>query len=307
MNISHFTFYLLIVLFLSSCTPKEPAKQKEHPPLTIQVDSVLRMDIIDSIQIYGVVKLREEAFLASQFDGRLKDFNFLRGDNVEKDQKIGIIVPPLREALNQTIGDMNDEQRELVENEINEIPLFSPISGTVLEVLQHNGDVLQKGESILHIVNLNQLDIYGDLPVAFVPQSKKLKRLQVVFVNYPHKPLLLPISSFDAQVDFQKQTIQIRLALNNPKQEFRPGMMVKLIFPDKMHFNSLVVPRPALLEEEGVNSVFIVKNGQVEKREVKTGIKHDDFVEILSGVEMGEVVAVQKAYSLTDGMKINVK
>lgn len=307
MNISHFTFSLLIVLLLGSCTPTEPAKQKEHPPLTIQVDSVSRMDIIDSIQIYGVVKLREEAFLASQFDGRLKDFNFLRGDKVEKDQKIGIIVPPLREALNQTTGDMNDEQRELVENEINEIPLFSPISGTVQEVLQHNGDVLQKGESILHIVNLNQLDIYGDLPVAFVPQSKKLNKLEVVFVNYPHKPLLLPISSFDAQVDFQKQTIQIRLELNNPKLEFRPGMMVKLIFPDKMHFNSLVVPRPALLEEEGVNSVFIVKNGQVEKRLVKTGIKHDDFVEILSGVEMGEVVAVQKAYSLTDGMKINVK
>ncbi len=307
MNISHFTLSLVIILFLGSCTPKEPAKQKEHPPLTIQVDSVFRMDISDSIQIYGVVKLREEAFLASQFDGRLKNFNFLRGDKVEKDQKIGTIVPPLREALDQSIGDMNDEQRELVENEINEIPLFSPIGGTVQEVLQHNGDVVQKGESILHIVNLNQLDIYGDLPVAFVPHAKKLKKLAVVFVNYPHKPLLLPISSFDAQVDFQKQTTQIRLALINPDLKFRPGMMVKLIFPDKMHFNSLVVPRPALLEEEGVNSVFVVKNGEVEKRVVKTGIKHDDFVEIISGVEMGEVVAVQKAYSLTDGMKINVK
>ncbi len=307
MNISHSSLFLIIILFLGSCTPKEPVKQKEHPPLAIRVDTVSRMDILDSIQIYGVVELREEALLASQFDGRLKEFTFLRGDRVEKNQKIGVIVPPLREALNQALEDMTAEQRELVENEINEIPLFSPIGGTVLEVMQHNGDVLQKGESILHIINLEQLDIYGDLPVAFVQQARRLKKLEVTFINYPHQPLFLPISSFDGEVDFQKQTIQIRLALKNPKLEFRPGMMVKLTFPNRIHTNSLVVPRPALLEEEGINSVFVVKNGEVEKRAVEIGIKHDDFVEVISGVEEGEAVAVQKAYSLTDGMKINAQ
>jgi RND family efflux transporter MFP subunit len=202
---------------------------------------------------------------------------------------------------------MNEAQRQILADEIKEIPLFSPIQGTVLEVLQHEGDVLQAGESIVHIANLDILDIYGDLPVPYLPRVKELNTLKVAFLEYPHRPLLLPISAFDGKVDNQKQTIQIRLALNNSRGEFRPGMMVRLVFPDKVHLGALVIPRPALLEEEGIYSVFIVKDSQVEKRNVQVGIKHDDFVEVLLGLEEGEIIANQKAYSLTDGMKVQIR
>ena len=265
------------------------------------------MTISDSIHIYGMVSLRHEARFASQFDGRLKDFSLLQGDSVEKGQKIGTVVPPMREALDQVLEEMSEEQRQLVAREMNEIPLYSPIKGTVLEVMQHNGDVVEKGESIVHIADLKKLDVYGDLPIAFLPQVKKLQTLNIIFVDYPHKPLILKVSSFDGRVDPQKQTIQIRLALNNPDIEFRPGMMVRLAFPGEVHPESLVIPRPALLEEEGEYSVFVVRDGQVEKRTVQVGIRHDDFVEVLSGLREGELVVSRKAYSLTDGMKVTVQ
>jgi RND family efflux transporter MFP subunit len=166
---------------------------------------------------------------------------------------------------------------------------------------------LQKGESIVHIASLGWLDIYGDLPVAYLPQVKQLQTFKIIFVDYPHKPLFLPVSAFDGKVDPKKQTIQIRLSLNNPDLEFRPGMMVRLIFPDKIHAGSLVIPRPALLEEEGEYSVFVVRDEQVEKRAVQIGIRHDDFVEVLSGLNDREFVASSKAYSLTDGMRITVQ
>ena len=308
MNKFNLLTWSLVFLIQSSCNqPNKGSQTTMHPPLSVRVEAVSRMDMADSIQIYGMVSLRQEARLASQFDGRLKDFSILQGDRVEQGQKIGIIVPPIREALDQPIHEMSIEQQKLVANEVNEIPLYSPISGTVLEVMQHNGDVLQKGESIVHIAHLNHLDIYGDLPLSFLPQVKKLQTLKIIFVDYPHKPLFLPVSAFDGKVDPQKQTIQIRLALNNPDMEFRPGMMVRLIFPDKIHTESMVIPRTALLEEEGVYSVFVVRDEEVEKRGVQIGIKHDDYVEVLSGLNDLELVASSKAYSLTDGMKVTVQ
>jgi Cu(I)/Ag(I) efflux system membrane fusion protein len=290
-----------------SCNQQGTTDSKELPPLNIRVESVSRMDITDSIQIFGMVKLRQEAFLASQFDGRLTGFTLLQGDRVEKGQEIGIIVPAGREALNQATKDLNEQQRQIMEQEIREIPLYAPIHGTVLEVMQHNGDVVQQGESIVHIADLEKLDIYGDLPVSYLPQVKRLNALRVSFVDYPHVPLKLPISAFDGRVDAQKQTIQIRLALINPGEEYRPGMMVSLDFPDKVHTGALVVTRPALLEEEGVYSVFVLKDDVVEKREVQIGIKHDDYVEVIQGLDEGDLVANQKAYSLTDGMKVQVQ
>jgi len=307
MRISRFFICGLFIMLMFSCNQKETTSPKELPPLSISVEKVTRMDITDSIQIFGMVQLRQEAFLASQFDGRLTGFTLIQGDRVEKGQEIGIIVPAGREALNQATKELNDRQQQIMEMEIREIPLYAPIHGTVLEVMQHNGDVLQQGESIVHIADLGQLDIYGDLPVSYLPQVKRLNALSVSFVDYPHPPLLLPISAFDGRVDAQKQTIQIRLALKNTRDEFRPGMMVSLDFPDKVHAGALVVSRPALLEEEGVYSVFVLKDDLVEKREVQIGIKHDDYVEVIHGLDEGDLVASRKAYSLTDGMKVQVQ
>ncbi len=299
--------YAFVFLLVVSCHRQNTTGQRDLPPLSIGVEEVTRRDIADSIQIFGMVKLRQEAFLASQFDGRLTGFILIRGDRVEEGQQIGIIVPPEREALNQSTTEMNEALQQIMEHEIREIPLYSPIQGTVLEVMQNNGDVVQKGESILHIADLGTLDIYGDLPVAYLPQVKQLKSLRVLFVDYPHRPLVLPISAIDGQVDVQKQTIKIRLALDNQRDEYRPGMMVKLEFPDQVHPQALVISRAALLEEEGVYSVFIVEDSQAEKRDVQIGIKHDDYVEVISGLTEGDVIANEKAYSLTDGMKVQIQ
>ncbi len=301
-------FILAVMILLQvSCNQRKTAEPANLPPLQIRVEKVTRTDITDSVQVFGIVKVRQEIYLASQFEGRLTGFSLLQGDQVERGQEIGIIVPPGREALKQTMAALNEQQRQILDREIREIPLYSPIRGTVLEVLQHNGDVVEKGESIVHIADLRNLDIYGDLPVSCLPRVKQLKALGVRFVDYPHPPMELKISAFDGRVDAEKQTIQVRLALDNQHDEFRPGMMVRLVFPDKVHLNALVIPRPALLEEEGIYSVFVVKDNQVEKRNVDIGIKHDDYVEVTSGLSDGELVASEKAYSLTDGMKVQVQ
>ncbi len=307
MNINRKIIFILITLALSSCKEKKPAEKTDHPPVQIQTAPVSRMDMLDTVVIFGQVKLRNDAWLASQFDGRLTDFNLLNGDKVKEGQKIGVIIPPMREALNQAMSEMDEQQKKLVADEIKEIPLYCPISGIVLDVIQNSGDVVQKGESIVHIADLDYLDIYGDLPIAFLPQVKQLKNLKVSFLDYPHPPLYLPVAAYSGDVNAEKQTVNLRISLDNPKHKFRPGIMVQLSFPDKVHQNTLVVPRPALLEEEGVYSVYVLNGNKVEKRDVRVGIKHDDFVEITAGLKEGEQLATEKAYSLTDGMEVQVK
>ena len=84
-------------------------------------------------------------------------------------------------------------------------------------------------------------------------------------------------------------------------------MMVRLSFPDKIHNNSLVIPRSALLEEEGVYSVYVLKGTTVEKRKIEIGIQHSNFVEVIFGLTDGEQIATEKAYSLTDGMEVRLR
>lgn len=298
---------LIVIIFFSCDKSKSSSENTIGPVMQITASPVQRLDMVETILIYGEVKLRKEAFLASQFDGRLADFSLLIGDNVKKGDRIGIVIPPKREALLQVMNKIDLALRPMLEQQIKSIPLYSPIDGIVLKLYHHSGDVLSKGEAIIHIGDLTQLDVYGDLPLHYLPLVKKLKFITISFVDYPHSPLSLPIEAIGGQVDVAKQTVPIRLGLANRNGEFRPGMLVQLTFPGQVHKNALVIPRASLLEEEGIYSAFVVHSHKVEKRHVTVGIIKDDLVEVLSGLKEGERVATEKAYSLTDGMEVVIK
>jgi multidrug efflux pump subunit AcrA (membrane-fusion protein) len=99
-------YAVLIVLIFNACLQQsgnETPPPREIPRLEITTATVTRRDMVDTVWIYGEVKLRQEALLASQFDGRLDGFTLLMGDRVKKGQKLGVIIPPMREALLQVM------------------------------------------------------------------------------------------------------------------------------------------------------------------------------------------------------------
>ena len=291
-----------------SCARKEQSSGGEEKAVVpVKVATVRRMDMVDTVRIYGHVQLRDEVWLASQFDGRLSAFSLLMGDRVRKGQRIGEIVPPAREALLQALPQVDPDLRPTLEQHVKTIPLLSPIDGVVLKVLHRQGDVVQKGEPIVHIGDLRVLDVRGDLPVTYLPVARRLRRMNVRFLNFPHPPMALPVKAISGQVDEAKQTVPIRLELRNPSGEFRAGILVQIVFPGVEHKNTLAIPRTALLEEEGVHSAFVIQNGRALKRRIKIGIRLPDWVEVLSGLQEGEKVATEKAYSLVDGMEVRVQ
>jgi multidrug efflux pump subunit AcrA (membrane-fusion protein) len=301
--------YGLLVVFIaiSSCHKSDSFAERDIQKLCIQAVPVERMDMTDTLRIYGKIKLRQEALVASQFDGRLTGFSLLMGDAVKADKQIGTVIPPAREALLQVLDKVDASMQPFITEQIKSIPLFCPINGIVLEVMHHSGDVLQKGEPIVYIGDLSRLDVHGDLPVKYLPLISGLKTLNVRFVNYPHPPMTLPIEAVSGKVDENKQTVALRLRLVNDTGEFKPGMMVQLNFPEKSHPDALIIPRSALLEEEGIYSAFVLHEGTVEKRLIKVGIMHDDMIEVTDGLSEGERVVTEKAYSLVDGMEVNVQ
>ena len=81
-------------------------------------------------------------------------------------------------------------------------------------------------------------------------------------------------------------------------------MRVKISFPTPVHDDALLVPRQALVEEEGEYFLFTVEDGKTTKHGIDVGIMQNDVVEIISGVEENQLVAVEKAYSLKDNMEV---
>jgi multidrug efflux pump subunit AcrA (membrane-fusion protein) len=65
--------------------------------------------------------------------------------------------------------------------------------------------------------------------------------------------------------------------------------------------NVLMIPRDALLD----GYLFVVKDSTSERRDVTVGLIGDEFVEILDGIEEGELIVVVGQQRLAGGEKIN--
>ncbi|VAX27906.1 Probable Co/Zn/Cd efflux system membrane fusion protein [hydrothermal vent metagenome] len=297
---------VLFSLLLFACKQKDNnLLERKFPVVKVKTESPKKEDMSDTIKIYGEIKIRNEAHAASQFEGRLENFTKLPGDKVRKGERIGTVIPAEREALLQVTNDIEDSLRYLLDNQMQPIPLFSPIDGIVLSVKNHTGDLIQKGETIMHLGNLSILDVYADLPVKYLHLVRKMKYMNLKFLSYKHPDMRLPIRSISGNVDPAKQTITTRLELKNPKHEFHPGMLTLLYFPSVIHKDAVTVSRNVVIEEEGVFSVFVLNGNKVEKRKVKVGIFNNNRVEIVSGLSERDLIVSDKAYSLTDGMEVS--
>ena len=91
-------------------------------------------------------------------------------------------------------------------------------------------------------------------------------------------------------------TLKLRLEIDNPKFELRPEMLVDVELPVTMP-SALTLPVDALVDSGASTRVYVERaDGIFEPREVQTGWRFDDRVEIRNGLEQGERVVVAATF-----------
>jgi multidrug efflux pump subunit AcrA (membrane-fusion protein) len=65
--------------------------------------------------------------------------------------------------------------------------------------------------------------------------------------------------------------------------------------------NAIVVPQTAVVNS---NIVYVIKGGKAYRRDVVLGVQNEDEVEILEGIEPGEMVVIAGNVGLRDGAEV---
>ncbi len=114
------------------------------------------------------------------------------------------------------------------------------------------------------------------------------------------------VESIDTRVDPVSRTLTIRALVPNAEHRLRPGMFltVQLLRRD---VTALMIPEQAIVPEQSQQFVLIVgDDGIVSKREVHVGRRRPGQVEIVDGVEEGEVVVVEGTQKAKPGSRVRV-
>ena len=169
------------------------------------------------------------------------------------------------------------------------VDIVAPADGFILSRNITPGQHFDRATEFYRIADLSRVWIVADI---FGSEVQNFRPGAVARVTLPEqrKTLLARVSNVLPQVDPATRTLKLRLEADNPGFLLRPDMFVDVELPVSMPAG-LTVPLDALIDSGREQHVFVERNrGVFEARQVETGWRNGDRVEILHGLAEGERV-----------------
>ncbi len=174
----------------------------------------------------------------------------------------------------------------------------APYAGVVSEVPVALGDMAMPGAPLMTLYDPAVLRVSAPVPPGTVT-SGPAAAIQFEIPGLAQAPMAPKSATLLPQVDAATHTAQLRLALPDSLTGATPGMFARVWLPasgaGKTATSSerLYVPASAVVRRAEMTGLYVVNDkGQPMLRQVRLGRTASERIEVLSGVEKGEKVAV---------------
>lgn len=182
-------------------------------------------------------------------------------------------------------------------------PVTSPFDGTVVEKEANIGEMVSPEQKLFSVADLSRVWIWIDVFEKDLRRVHPEDEVSVQVDAYPDETFEGKVSFLTGSVDAATRTVRARIDVDNRDGRLRPGMFARIRLTDP-HVSPSgpgvpVVPESAL-QRQGEGFVAFVHEGErhYRLREVKTGRRAGDLVEIVGGLKPGERVVVKGAFLL---------
>ena len=155
-----------------------------------------------------------------------------------------------------------------------------------------------KGAELFRVADLQRVWLLADVASADAANVRNGDRARVTVPGRHDVVSQATVTNAVGLFDSETRTIKLRLEADNSQLRLRPDMFVDLELPVRMP-ESLTVPLDAVRDTGGRSVVFVrVGDTTFEAREVTTGWRVGDRVEIVTGLKPGELVVESGAFLL---------
>ena len=180
----------------------------------------------------------------------------------------------------------------------------SPINGVVTERPLYPGEMAAAGTPLLTVMDISQVIARAHISEQSAALLKGGDKAEVT-VPGMEKPFPAKVAIVSPALDPNSTTIEVWVQAKNPGGQLKPGTSVQVSMVARSVPDALTVPAAALLTDQGVTSVMVAgTDGHAHKKPVKVGIRDNDRVQIIEGLELADKVVASGAYGLPDGSKI---
>lgn len=211
------------------------------------------------------------------------------------------------EARLHTLGfsDAQLERFSAEQHSSSSIPVTTPIGGVVVERPASLGQVIQPSDTVGVIMDLRTVWMQVDAYERDLAQLAVGQRVSARVPAWPERDFTGEIQAIGAVLDRRSRTVKVRVVMPNPDGALKPGMFAKVrLTGSKGEARQGLFAPAAAVQRDGDQALVFVPLGdgdgdaEFQVRQVATGERDGEWIQITSGLSAGERVVTTGAFLL---------
>lgn len=308
------------------------------PPMPVDVDSARRQPVVDAVRATGRIEALQAIELRPDEQGRITELLFQEGQLVARGTPLVRIddamlrasaerakadrdlarqqldrVRRLREQNASSPADLERAEAAarsaeaaltMLELQVERTTVRAPFAGVVGQRFVSTGDYVTTQSRLLTLQTVDPQRAVIEVPERYAVSLRQGQTVEFTVAAQPNRVFRAIVDFIDPVVQNENRTIVVKGRAPNPNRALRPGMFIEARLATSTRPNAIVVPEDAVQPLRAANVVWVVADGKASRRVVQLGIRSQGIVEIVNGVNAGEMVVVGGLERMGEGLPV---
>jgi len=171
--------------------------------------------------------------------------------------------------------------------------IVAPFDGVVGKKDFSEDIEVSQSSIVVNLEDASTLIVDADIPEIYAPFISKGLDVDIQFSGNKDKIYNGVVDSTSSRINTEKRSLATRISLENTNLEILPGALLEITIKYNKR-NSLSIPDTSVLLEG--NKVYIYKVNKenlTKKTEIKIGTRYNGFLEVISGLNVGETIVAE--------------
>jgi HlyD family secretion protein len=182
----------------------------------------------------------------------------------------------------------------------------APFDGTLYSLPIRQGDFVKAGDLLAEMADLHQVRIRAFIDEPELGQVEVNQPVEILWDAHPDRIWNGRTEVLPKQVVTRgtRNVGELICSVTNDRLDLLPNITVDVRIRISERPSALVVPRGAVYIEGDKRYVFRVEDNRLHRRDIKVGIANPTKIEVLSGLNEGDVVALPGEAALKQNLRI---
>ena len=228
--------------------------------------------------------------------------------NIKRDEKLAAqnLISNAQLDQTRTRAESASLNKELAEISLNKSLISSPLKGTIKTRHIKVGEFVRKGDKLVEILDIDRILVKVNIPEQEILSIQVGQNVEVALYIMEKKTFLGRVKNIGLEADSSNRTFPVEILVDNKERQLRAGMLARTTFTKNVDQDQIVIPRHTILERDQGRVVYVFEDGKAFRRDITIGLSQLDQVQVVQGLNKGELIVVEGHTKLTDGEEVNV-